>query len=382
MKYKLLSVSKIADEKDKTINIGDYIQALAASQFYPVVDGFVDRDEDLKDYDGEPCVIIMNGWYMHSPENWPPSDKIEPLFVAFHINSVAKDMMLRAESLEYLKRHEPIGCRDTNTMDLLKQHGIDSYFSGCLTLTLGYKYHSNAKSNEFYIVDPLMNANMNGKNTFKALIELIAHPLDVYKLNTEKGLNLHPGRNFLKKVIRTSLYYREYKKIFGREMLMNAIYISHDNGDFYKNNFTSDNERLREAERLIKMYAKAKFVLTSRIHCALPCLGIGTPVVYLENFHDIEESKCRMGGLRELFNIIRVDNGVLKPLFESSIPISPYNPPSNKKKWKPLAEDLIKKCSELTPPRPSESPYLNDKNDACLLLLFIFNICSDERRAA
>ena len=73
MKYKLLSVSK--SPKLVGINIGDYIQALAAAQFYPHIDGFIDRDEDLKDYDGEPCKVIMNGWNMHNPENWPPSKK-------------------------------------------------------------------------------------------------------------------------------------------------------------------------------------------------------------------------------------------------------------------------------------------------------------------
>ena len=64
------------------VNIGDYVQALASSQFLPHIDGFIDRDEDLKDYAGEPCKVIMNGWYMHLPQNWPPSDLIDPLFLA------------------------------------------------------------------------------------------------------------------------------------------------------------------------------------------------------------------------------------------------------------------------------------------------------------
>ena len=67
MLYKLLSVSK--HKKISEINIGDYIQALASSQYYPQIDGFLDRDEDLKDYNGEPCKMIMNGWYMHNPQN-------------------------------------------------------------------------------------------------------------------------------------------------------------------------------------------------------------------------------------------------------------------------------------------------------------------------
>lgn len=123
MEYKLLSISKNIDG----VNIGDYTQALASSQFYPIIDGFVERDE-LSLYDDEDCKVIMNGWYMAQPENWPPSKHINPLFVAFHINSKARDSMLSKESIEYLKKYEPIGCRDTYTMDLVKGKGIDAYF--------------------------------------------------------------------------------------------------------------------------------------------------------------------------------------------------------------------------------------------------------------
>lgn len=134
MKYKLLSI-----RGESQTNIGDYIQALASAQFYPNADGFVNREE-LKNYDGEECAMIMNGWYMHHPEQWPPSDKINPLFVAVHFNSLSKDKLLSDESIAYLKRHEPIGCRDLYTCDMLKSKGINAYFSGCMTLTLGYKY--------------------------------------------------------------------------------------------------------------------------------------------------------------------------------------------------------------------------------------------------
>lgn len=154
MEYKLLSISKNIDG----VNIGDYIQALASSQFYPRIDGFVERDE-LSLYDDEDCKVIMNGWYMAKPENWPPSRHINPLFVAFHINSKAKDSMLSKESIEYLKKYEPIGCRDTYTMDLLKGKGIDAYFSGCMTLTLGYKYKRKVCGNKVYFVDPYFLLN-------------------------------------------------------------------------------------------------------------------------------------------------------------------------------------------------------------------------------
>ena len=146
MKYKLLAVSKFPNISG--VNIGDYVQALASSQFLPHIDGFIDRDEDLKDYAGEPCKVIMNGWYMHLPQNWPPSDLIDPLFVAFHLNSGVKEVLLSSQSIAYLKSHQPIGCRDLNTLYLLSKNGVDAYFSGCMTLTLGEKYHSEEKEDK------------------------------------------------------------------------------------------------------------------------------------------------------------------------------------------------------------------------------------------
>ena len=60
MKYKLLACSLY-----ESLNIGDYIQALAVRQFLPTMDGFIER-ERLDEYDGEEVGVIMNGWFMHS----------------------------------------------------------------------------------------------------------------------------------------------------------------------------------------------------------------------------------------------------------------------------------------------------------------------------
>ncbi len=343
MRYKLLAVAKFPNISG--VNIGDYIQALASSQFLPQVDGFIDRDEELKDYAGEPCKVIMNGWYMHLPQNWPPSDLINPLFVAFHINSGVQDVLLSNASLSYFGKHQPIGCRDLNTMKLLKKNGIQSYFSGCMTLTLGEKYHSEKKEDKTYIVDPIYNGNMGVKRILKALNVILLHPLDILKLCCTKQLRLHHGRNFMSKLIKTALYYKEYSATFGRELVMNSIYINQESM-YYRTHFKTDSERLAEAERLVKMYAKARFVITSRIHCALPCLGLETPVIYMEKENDSEESKCRLGGLRELFNIVKVNNGILTPQFDTLLPITASNHPTNKDTWQELANELRRRCKE------------------------------------
>ena len=343
MKYKLLAVSKFPNISG--VNIGDYVQALASAQFLPHIDGFLDRDEDLKDYDGEPCKVIMNGWYMHLPQNWPPSDLIDPLFVAFHLNSGVKKELLSPASISYLKSHQPIGCRDLNTMELLRNNGVEAYFSGCMTLTLGEKYHSEEKDGKTYIVDPIINAYLDMNQILKAISILLRHPQGMLKLFHKKELHLHNGRNFVKEIIKKALFYKEYSRVFGRNLVMNSTYVTQESM-YYKVHFKSDGERLTEAERLVKMYAKAQLVVTSRIHCALPCLGLETPVIYLEKMDDIEESKCRLGGLRELFNIVQVNHGTLMPQFDTALPITVTHHPSNKDIWRSLANDLKHRCRE------------------------------------
>ncbi len=84
--------------------------------------------------------LILNGWFMWFPENFPPSEDILPLFVSFHIVPSIAERLLTPITIEYLKKYGPIGCRDHYTRDLLLSKGVPAYYSSCLTLTLGKKY--------------------------------------------------------------------------------------------------------------------------------------------------------------------------------------------------------------------------------------------------
>lgn len=294
MKYKLLSVNNGPIQ-----NIGDYIQALASSQFLPSVDGFINR-EKLNLYDGEECAVIMNGWYMHNPKAWPPSDLIIPHFVAFHLNSSAHEM-LSPQGIQYLKRYEPIGCRDERTAILLRDHGINSYFSACMTLTLGEKYKSNIKTENIYFVDPFFRINKKIGKLLKYITLCVFNYSDVIFFKNHVS---HEGHSFIHRLIEGAAFLDIYSKHFDMKVLKNATYICQQSSDYCKK-FQTDYDKLREAERLVKLYASAKYVITSRIHCALPCLGLGTPVVFTEDALQAEISSCRFGGLRDLFNILR-----------------------------------------------------------------------------
>lgn len=333
MKYKLLAVST-----ENEVNIGDYIQALASSQFLPHLDGFIQREE-LKDYNDEECVVIMNGWYMHNTQQWPPSPKVHPLYVATHFNSLAKNILFSETSIKYLKQYEPIGCRDLYTKDLLIKNGINAYFSGCMTLTLGNKYKTQEKEKKCYFVDPYFDTKWNLFSILSNLTYLILH---WNPINTIAKKYPESKKGLRKRLILTT-FYKEYKRIFTKEILINAEYICQQN-KFYKEYFQNDEERLLEAEHLIKKYAKAQFIVTSRIHCALPCLGLETPVIYIEDNKQTEASSCRLGGLRNLFNIITWEKGKLRPQFKFSGKINYNNIPQNSSEWKSLSAALAETC--------------------------------------
>jgi len=56
--------------------------------------------------------------------------------------------------------------------------------------------------------------------------------------------------------------------------------------------------RARRAERLLSLYAQARSVVTSRLHCALPCLAFGTPVLLVTSSRDTD----RFTGLDQLLH--------------------------------------------------------------------------------
>lgn len=326
----------------KAINIGDYIQAVASEQFFDHIDTYVER-ERLDEYQGEPIKMIMNGWYMHEPKHWPPAKNINPLFVAFHINSLAKDSLLAPESINYLKKYEPIGCRDLGTVDLLKSKGIDAYFSACMTLTLGYKYKTDKNSGKCYFVDPFYILHSNDYATIiRNLIELPFYFSSVKKIQKKMGKS-----SSFKDLLALVSFYREYKKLFDKKLLLGAEYIYHESTNFHTQ-FPTDEDKLNYAKTLVKKYAAASLVVTSRIHCALPCLGLETPVIYVQNKQQAETSSCRLRGLIEFFNIIDWNNGKLVPQFLISNKITSKTIINNKHKHNPYIENLIQTCKKFT----------------------------------
>ncbi|MGE8683689.1 MAG: polysaccharide pyruvyl transferase family protein [Acinetobacter sp.] len=272
----------VYEELKGRFNIGDYIQSLAAQSFFENYTAKINREKSAY-YDGDEINLIMNGWFTHTTTNeWIPSEKIKPLLISFHLNHSSVPYLLNKEGIEFFKKNQPIGCRDEFTVNEFKKRGIDAYFSGCLTLTLDRYKKSNVKREGIYIVDPLYD-----------------YPQKMYIMESYKSLikSMLNGDIFKTKKIE-----KHMKKIFSQELLEQAEYITQVlPGDKY-----TYEEKFKIADSLLEKYSTAKLVITSRIHCALPCLAMGTPVIYINGFDSFFDT-CRFEGILELFNRVDVN---------------------------------------------------------------------------
>ncbi|MCM1139866.1 MAG: polysaccharide pyruvyl transferase family protein [Muribaculum sp.] len=320
-----------------TFNIGDYVQSIAARQFLPSVDLYIHR-EHLNDQQKEDLRLILNGWFMHNPENWPPCEKIHPLFVAFHMNKLAETAMLSPEGIDYLKKHEPIGCRDRYTESLLKSKGIEAYFSGCMTLTLGRTYrHKEVENPKIYFTD--LNSTLAHTPEFKIkCLWAVFTKIKLLRKIQKKMLGCG-----IKRAMRTvAAFYVTYQSVMEDDLFATAEYRAHEIPD----TFADDDAKFKYADQLLREYSEAKFVVTSRIHCALPCLGIGTPVVFVTNDLLGEIHNCRLDGLKQLFHRIEITREGVTSKLPGNSKLNSHTAIQNKEDYKPIAEKLIAKCRQ------------------------------------
>jgi len=332
MKYPINKESNI-------FNIGDYIQSLAVKQFFCGREYILVNREHLDDYYGDEIKLCMNGWFMHNPEHWPPSSQIHPLFVAFHLNSTVDAYLLSDKSVQYFKKYEPIGCRDFRTEQVLKEKGVRSYFSGCMTLTLGFlKKYGKVRSDNIYFTDVYFTTIKSPFKYLKCIRYLLFH-LDIIKKISSK---IGDSSTKFVNILRALSFYEQYSSVFSDDLLGKAIFIKHE---ISSDGFATDEDKFVYAEKLLDLYADAKLVVTSRIHCALPCLALETPVIYADkNNADIIDN-CRLGGLKDFFNVISMKSNRYKMEFDcNSTKITSDTVIKNKKNYLQYREKLINMC--------------------------------------
>lgn len=268
-----------------TGNIGDEIQSVAARQFLPSVDVLVDR-ERMKDFHSpEQVKMILNGWYMCEPKQWPPADSILPLLISLHITreKAVREAWFRPDQLKYLLRNGPVGARDTETLEVLRQEGVDSYFSGCLTLTL--RRNEQADRGDY-----------------------------ICAVDVSQGVLEYLSRQTRRPVIPVTHW-------LPRHMRPEDTFVF--------------------AEMLLDLYQRAHCVVTTRLHAAMPCLALNTPVLLLES----PEQQARFGGLAALARHCVVEdylNG--KYIFDLECP------GENPQDYRTIRQNLVENCARFIGP--------------------------------
>lgn len=309
----LLVVPPICGNKK---NIGDYIQSVAQEQYWNYIDCYVEREKLASFYSKEKTNLIMNGWFMWNAEQFPPSDSINPFFISFHLSPSVSSRLLTPASIAYFKKYEPIGCRDIDTQKILESHGIKCYFSGCLTLTLNLKYSNNLPSGKIIIADPYFEIG-GSKNFSQAkrlgilLKESLLYPKTISKIKALYCKNreyVQGVRGFIRKWIEAASLHYTYSSFLADDVLLNATYVSH----IVDQTGMDEDGKMELAKQYIKMYGSAKMVITSRIHAALPCLSLNTPVIFcttekLANNGLEGSAGGRFAGLIDLLNSISMD---------------------------------------------------------------------------
>ena len=262
-------------------NIGDYIQSQAVIDLIDLErTKFVDR-ENLDKYDGNNLKTIINGWFMEKPNNWPPSKKIKPLFLSFHINPSIVEKLLNKESIQYFKKNEPIGCRDYYTRDVLLKKGVKAFYSSCLTTTIDRKKYLKDKTPKGIIVIGAfdrLNPTIDNKSIFKLLLSIIKYPLKKI-IYTFKLIKFNKHLLSLNREIKT------YSQIVKKPLK------SHQKG-------------LELAKEMLEKIAKSEIIITSRIHAALPALAMGLKVIFIDEGLDHDNHKQRLLGLKNYFTCV------------------------------------------------------------------------------
>ena len=271
-------------------NLGDSIQSIAAAELLSEKPLAINRDA-LDSYKGEAVKLLMNGWFMESPQNWPPSKSIAPLFLSFHLNPTAAAGMLSPLGVSYFKTHQPIGCRDRYTQKILEEKGIKTFFTGCLTLSL--------KRERF--VAP--------KTKRSGILVLSVHERMLPEFNGLKNPSL---KTVFEDFIQVCKYpgkrkaYFKVKNHLDRFLKKQTIPIHYSSQIVAVKNYNEAERGLLAIQQLEKI-AKAAYVITSRIHTALPAVAMETPVLFLSDGLDHLNQNSRLKGLDDFFPVIKTE---------------------------------------------------------------------------
>jgi|GEM_PF-1715646 len=222
--------TRIYDNKYRYINIGDCVQGFAIETLLLQMgvsqsDIIYTTKQKIKNYEGEPAVYPVN-FFMYDGEDIVYPDNVKPVFLGLSL--ARRHAGLTQPQIAYLKKHAPIGCRDITTYEFISSFGIPAYFYGCVTMTLPTRV--DCVGDTVFIVDAP-----------KALLPHI--PADL--------------------LARAEYVHQEFTEDYA--------YFTNGAYQYTKDIFNKYNE-------------KAELVITSRLHCAIPCMAAGIPVILARDY--------------------------------------------------------------------------------------------------
>lgn len=206
-------------------NIGDQIQIIAIDYIYSLLGinrndiVYINKD-DLSVYNGEEVILPVSMPLVEYKEHGIAdffSKKISPVFLGL---TLVKDT-LSAVEISYYRNYEPVGCRDERTYNTLSKYGIKCYLGGCITTLLPERKKNPERQRKVFIIDP-----------------------------TESVIPYLP-----------------------KELEKNAVWDTHMLYDL------ASLPKEVAKERYHKYFNEAKLVITSLLHCAVPCMAYGIPVI-------------------------------------------------------------------------------------------------------
>ena len=256
-----------------TQNLGDDMQSLAAVAFLPRIDAFVNRDtfsviphplSRLRNastelaWDQIDVFFIAAAWWKHRIESyWPFPPTLRPFVVSMHVAALTHQRGY--DALEKLKSFQSIAARDVASINRLDTISGGGFFAGCMTTTF-YRPHLSRQRSKYLLMDTSYLADAD---VFRSIL-LKAPP-------------------------------------FVSEQ---AQWISQT--EEHRTTFDRPEEYLQRVEDELELFASATLVLTSRLHVFLPCIALGTPVLFVSKPPAIENE--RYSGFLEAMQPI-ISNG-------------------------------------------------------------------------
>jgi hypothetical protein len=232
--------------------------------------------------------LIANGWFMHDTRQWPPHPLIDPLLISMHF--AATDFgrfqrwrtrplarLLAGAGARYLQAHGPVGARDLFSAEEMTKRDIPCYLSGCLTLTL--RRPSDLPREDFVVA-----------------CDLPADQLSHLQRSTRRRL----------------------------------VIVSHT-GKPSRDPAAQE----AEAEEKLALYGRAAAMVTTRVHAALPCVALGTPVLLLQQ--DRPERR-----VSDIAGLVHSAHG--SEFLRNHHDFDLSDPPANPEAYRPFAALLENKC--------------------------------------